>query len=123
MKFVKRCKVWKLKEAEAEGVFRERVQTRAAERIEKPGDVGGFWKDLKECLLNEAVSFCEEKNGISKHKRDLVVATLVKEKSTCSSCGMDREGTSARKSADARKSASAKKYKCKGLVIWFIHRI
>ena len=36
VKFMKRCKVWKLKEAETEGIFRQRVQARVAMQVDKP---------------------------------------------------------------------------------------
>ena len=68
VKFMKRCKVWKLKEAETEGIFRQRVQARVAMQVDKPRDAEGVWKDLKECILNEAVSVRGETKGISRHK-------------------------------------------------------
>ena len=60
MKFMKRCKVWKLKEAVTEGIFRQRVQARVAMSVGKPRDAEGVWKDLKECMLSEAVSVRDE---------------------------------------------------------------
>ena len=39
MKPVKRCKVWKLKQAETRVIFSERVQVRAALIRKEPGDV------------------------------------------------------------------------------------
>ena len=36
---MKRCKVWKLKEAVMEGIFRQRVQARVAMSVGKPRDV------------------------------------------------------------------------------------
>ena len=44
MKFMKRCKVWKLREAETESIFRQRVQARVAMSVGKPEHV---WKDLR----------------------------------------------------------------------------
>ena len=44
VKFMKRCKVWKLKEAETEGIFRQRVQARVAMQRDKPRDAEGVWK-------------------------------------------------------------------------------
>ena len=38
MEFVKRCKVWKLKDVTA-GIFKERVQARAALMMKKPAGV------------------------------------------------------------------------------------
>ena len=84
MKFMKRCKVWKLKEAETEGIFRQRVQARVAMQVDKPRDAEGVWKDLKECILSEAISVCGETKGISRHKETWwwndEVAALVQEK-------------------------------------------
>ena len=84
VKFMKRCKVWKLKEAETESIFRQRVQARVAMSVGKPRDAEGVWKDLKECMLSEAISVCGETKGISRHKETWwwndEVATLVQEK-------------------------------------------
>ena len=66
--FMKSCKVWKLKEAEMESIFRLKVQTRAAKSVGKPRDAEGVWKDLKECMLSEAISVCGETKGISRHE-------------------------------------------------------
>ena len=84
VKFMKRCKVWKLKEAVTEGIFRQRVQARVAMSVSKPRDAEGVWKDLKECMLSEAVSVCGETKGISRQKETWwwndEVAALVQEK-------------------------------------------
>ena len=32
-----------------------------------------MWKDMKECMLSEAIGVCGETKGISRHKEDLVV--------------------------------------------------
>ena len=84
VKVMKRCKVWKLKEAVTEGIFRQRVQARVAMSVGKPRDAEGVWKDLKECMLSEAVSVCGETKGISRHKETWwwndEVAALVQEK-------------------------------------------
>ena len=84
VKFMKRCKVWKLKEAETESIFRQRVQTRVAMSVGKPRVAEGVWKDLKECMLSEAISVCGETKGISRHKEtwwwNEEVAALVQEK-------------------------------------------
>ena len=37
------------------GIFRDKVQTRDALVVEEPGDVGSVLKNLKECLIEEAV--------------------------------------------------------------------
>ena len=55
---MKRCKIWKLKEAETESIFRQRVQARVAMSVGKPRDAEGVWRDLKECMLSEAISVC-----------------------------------------------------------------
>ena len=85
VKFMKRCKVWKLKEAETEGIFRQRVQARVAMQVDKPRDAEDVWKDLKECILSEAISVCGETKGISRHKEtwwwnDEVAALVQKKK-------------------------------------------
>ena len=67
MKPVKRCKVWKLKQAETKGIFSERVQARAVLVRDEPGDVEKVWKYLKECFLEEAVDVCGETPGIARH--------------------------------------------------------
>ena len=46
VKPAKRCKVWKLKQAETKGIFSERVQARAVLVRDEPGDVEKVWKDL-----------------------------------------------------------------------------
>ena len=52
--------------------------------VGKPRDAEGMWKDLKECMLSEAVSVCGETKGISRHKETWwwndEVAALVQEK-------------------------------------------
>ena len=84
VKFMKRCKVWKLKEAETESIFRQKVQARVAMSVGKPRDAEGVWKDLKECMLSEAIGVCGETKGISRHKETWwwndEVAALVQEK-------------------------------------------
>ena len=37
-------------------------------QVDKPRDAEGMWKDLKECILSEAISVCGETKGISRHK-------------------------------------------------------
>ena len=84
VKFVERCKVWKLKETETECIFKERVQAKAAVVMNGLGDVEKVWNDLKQCLLEEAVALCGVTKGISRHKEtwwwNEEVAALVKEK-------------------------------------------
>ena len=63
---MKRCKVWKLKQAETKATFSERVQERAALIRKEPGDVEKVWKDLKDCFLEEAVDVCGETRGIAR---------------------------------------------------------
>ena len=48
VQFVISCKVWVLKEDETAGIFRERVQTRAALVVEEPGNVESVWKNFKD---------------------------------------------------------------------------
>ena len=36
--------------------------------VGKPRDAEDLWKDLKECMLSEAISVCSETKGISRHK-------------------------------------------------------
>ena len=76
----------------------------------RPMDAEGVWKDLKECMLSEAISECSETKGISRHKETWwwndEVATLVQERSAYLDCGRVRESVSARKDAGARKGVS-----------------
>ena len=44
VKFMRRCKVWKLKEAETESIFRQRVQARVAMSVGMPRDAEGVWE-------------------------------------------------------------------------------
>ena len=67
MKFVKRSKVWKLRDA-VTGIFKERVQTRAALIVEKPAGVEDVWKNFKECLIEEAIKVCGETRGMRRYK-------------------------------------------------------
>ena len=84
VKPVKRCKVWKLKQAETKAIFSERVQARAVLVRDEPGDVEKVWKDMKDCFLEEAVDVCGETRGIARQKEtwwwNEEVAVLVKEK-------------------------------------------
>ena len=63
---MKRCKVWKLKEAVMEGIFRQRVQARVTMSVGKNRDAEGVRKDLKECMLSEAVGVCGRDEGYLK---------------------------------------------------------
>ena len=73
-----------LKDAETESIFRQRVQARVAMSVGKPRDAEGVWKDMKECMLSEAIGVCGETKGISRHKETWwwndEVAVLVQEK-------------------------------------------
>ena len=84
MEFVKRCKVWKLKDDVTAGIFEERVQIRAALVVEKPTGVEEMWKNFKECLTEEAIEVCGETLGMRRHKESWwwneEIAALVKEK-------------------------------------------
>ena len=83
VKPVKRCKVWKLKEVETKAVFNERVQVRADLLRKEPGDVDKVWRDMKACLLEEAVEVCGETRArYGSTKRDLVVE--------CRDCGLSK---------------------------------
>ena len=70
VKPVKRCKVWKLKQAETKAIFSERVQARAVLMRQEPGDVEMVWKDLKDCFREKAVDVCGE-HGVSLDKKRL----------------------------------------------------
>ena len=41
-----------------------------AMQVDKPRDAEGVWKDLKECILSEAISVCGETKGISSRDVD-----------------------------------------------------
>ena len=51
MEFVKRCKVWKLRDDVTAGIFKERVQTRAALVVEKPAGVEDVWKRTEQMMV------------------------------------------------------------------------
>ena len=84
MEFVKRCKVWKLRDDVTAGVFEERVQTRAAMVVEKPTGIEEVCKNFKECLTEKAIEVCGETRGMRRHKESWwwneEIAALVKEK-------------------------------------------
>ena len=90
MEFVKRCKVWKLRDDVTAGIFKEQVQTRAALVVEKPAGVKDVWKNFKECLVKEAVAVCGKTRGMRRHKESWwwneEIAAFVKEKQCLSSC-------------------------------------
>ena len=58
IEFVKRCKVRKLRDDVTAGIFKERVQTRAALVVKKPTSIEEVWRNFKECLIEEAVEVC-----------------------------------------------------------------
>ena len=68
VKPVKRCKAWKLKQAETKAIFSERVQARADLIRKESRDVEKVWKNLKDCFLEEAVGACGETRGIARRK-------------------------------------------------------
>ena len=84
MEFVKRCKVWKLRDDVTAGIFEERVRTRAALVEEKPTNVKEVWRNFKECLTEEAFKVCGETRCLRRHKEswwwNKEIAALVKEK-------------------------------------------
>ena len=84
VKPLKRCKVWKLKQAETRAIFSERVQARADLIRKESRDVEKVWKDLKDCFLEEAVGICGETQGIARRKEtwwwNEHVVALIKEK-------------------------------------------
>ena len=84
MAFRKRCKVWKLRDDVTAGIFKERVQTRAALVVEKPAGVEDVWKNFKECLIEDSVEVCGETRGMRRYKESWwwneKIAALVKEK-------------------------------------------
>lgn len=65
--FVSKCKVWKLKEAEVQGDFYERVRERASKRAEGE-DVEELWKGLKDSLKGAADEACGRTKGPPRHK-------------------------------------------------------
>ena len=70
MEFVKRCKVWKLRDDVTAGIFKERVQTRAALAVEKPTGVEEVWNNDN----NNTSTFL----SVSLHRRsisDVIVST------------------------------------------------
>src|SRR5260221_4626615 len=64
--FVSKPRVWRMKEAETQNLFREKVQNREAERDE--GDVESMWNGLKDCLLGVAEEVCGKTKGLPRHK-------------------------------------------------------
>src|SRR5260221_512039 len=64
--FVRKPRVWRLKEAEMQKIFREKVQNREAERDE--GDVESTWNGQKDCLLGVAEEVCGKTKGLPRHK-------------------------------------------------------
>ena len=84
MEFVKRCKVWKLRDDVTAGIFEERVRTRVAQVEDKPMGVEEVWRNFKECLTEEAIEVCGETRGMRRHKESWwwneEIAALVKEK-------------------------------------------
>ena len=82
--FVKRCKVWKLRDDVTAGIFEERVQTRAALVVVKPTGIEEVWRNFKECLTEEAIEVCGETRGMRRHKESWwwneEIAALVKAK-------------------------------------------
>ena len=73
MKPVKRCKVWKLEQAEIKAIISERVQARAALIRKEPGDVEKAWKDLKDCFLEEAVDVFLKKLWMFVGKHEILI--------------------------------------------------
>src|SRR5260221_13713114 len=65
--FVSKPRVWRLKEAEIQKRFREKVQNREAERDE--GDVESMWNGLKDCLLGVAEEVCGKTKGLPRNKK------------------------------------------------------
>ena len=81
-KFVQRCKVWKLKEAELQDKFEKGVLARAEGRVD--GDVEEVWSGLKDCFLEVANEVCGKTKGPQRRKEtwwwNKEVAEVVKEK-------------------------------------------
>ena len=106
---MKRCKVWKLKEAETESIFRQRVQARVAMSVGKPRDAEGVWKDQErmhaersyQCVLRDEGYISQDIKRPGGGNDE--VAALVQEKSVYLDCRRVRESVSARKDAGARK--------------------
>ena len=84
MEFVKRCKVWKLRDDVTADIFKKRLLTRAALVVKNPAGVEDVWKNFKECLIEEAVEICGEIRKMRRHKESWwwneEIAALVKEK-------------------------------------------
>ena len=74
--------------------------------VGKPRDAEGVWKDLKECMLSEAISVCGETKGISTHKETwsglMKWQPWCRKRSAYLDCGRVRESVSARKDAGVR---------------------
>ena len=83
MEFVKRCKVWKLRDDVTAGIFEEQVRTRAALVVEKPTGIEEVLRIFKECLTEEAIEVCGGTRGRRRHKESWwwneEIAALVKE--------------------------------------------
>ena len=51
---VRKCKTWRLKEAEIKREYEEKVQDRENRRDRNDEDVKEVWRELKNCLLGVA---------------------------------------------------------------------
>ena len=66
--FVKKCKVFKLREPRVLEEFQKRVSVKAEGRTRDVTDVEGIWKGLKDCLLDTAKDVCGESKGPPRHE-------------------------------------------------------
>jgi hypothetical protein len=66
VKFVSKCKIWKLKDEELRVEYSRRVQNRAPVRGLESADK--IWEGLKKCLVEEAVELCGKTKGRQRHK-------------------------------------------------------
>ena len=64
--FVSKCRIWKLKEAERQSNFYDKVRARAVDRT--VGDVEDMWNGLKDCLLEVSDVVCGRTKRHSRHK-------------------------------------------------------
>jgi hypothetical protein len=66
--FVRKCKVFKLKEPRVLEEFQKLVSVKAEGRAEDATDVEGIWNGLKDCLLDTAKDVCGESKGPPRHE-------------------------------------------------------
>ena len=67
--FITTCRLWKLREADNEIVFKRRVEAKEALRSED--NVEQKWDGLRECMVKEAEAVCGRSKGLSRHRETL----------------------------------------------------